>query len=163
MQLAIEDQCVTIIASQQPVARDLRKIMTSIKVVSNVERIGDHALHLGKITKRMVGHAYHSYVATMKSMAETGIAMLHDAMTAYVACDGAKARDVARRDDEIDAMRDILLKEILTNLHQDEKQIDDAVSLIFTARFLERLGDHVVNVCEWIVYAADGVHVELNT
>ena len=162
LQLDIEDQCVALIAREQPVARDLREIITSIKVASNLERIGDHAVHLAKATRRLAGRPYHPSVTEIRTMGEEGIRMTHEAMDAFMAQDGDKARRVARQDDVIDGIHDSLIDELIRTMHESEEQIEMATSLLFVSRFLERLGDHVVNICEWIVYGAEGRHVELN-
>jgi phosphate transport system protein len=77
--------------------------------------------------------------------------------------DSGKARAVALLDDNIDGMHDALIGELLRTMHENDAQIEMATSLLFVSRFLERLGDHVVNICEWIVYGAEGTHVELNS
>ena len=162
MQLGIEDQCVELIAREQPVARDLREIVTSIKVASNLERIGDHAVHLAKATKRLAGRRYHESIGQLRVMGEQGIRMIHESVDAFMGQNGEKARAVAREDDKIDGIHDLLIDELLRTMHENEEQIEMATSLLFVSRFLERLGDHVVNICEWIVYGAEGTHVELN-
>jgi phosphate transport system protein len=162
MQLAVEDMCVSLIAREQPVAGDLRRIVATTKVASNLERIGDHAVHLAKATKRLAGTPYHGSVVTIRKMGEQGAAMVHSAVDAYMSGDGKTAREVAALDDKIDSMHGALIEELLRTMHENEQQIEMATSLLFVSRFLERLGDHVVNICEWIVYGAEGAHVELN-
>jgi phosphate transport system protein len=161
MQLQIEDQCIAMIAREQPVASDLREIMTTLKVVSNLERIGDHAVHLAKATKRHAGQPYHNSIQKIKKMAELGIQMVHDGVDACVTKDSAKARIVAKRDDEIDELHDSLVLELLEAMRAGDR-VEMATSLLFISRFLERLGDHMVNICEWVVYGAEGQHVELH-
>jgi phosphate transport system protein len=163
LQLEIEDCCVGLIAREQPVARDLREIMTTIKVASNLERAGDLAVHLAKATKRLAGKPYIGPFKDIHKMAEIGIGMVHDAVEAFASQDGAKAREVAGRDDQIDSIHDTLIQELLATMHKNEEQIEMSTSLLFISRFLERLGDHVVNICEWVVYGAEGTHVDLNS
>jgi phosphate transport system protein len=163
LQLEIEDRCVNLIAREQPVARDLREIMTTIKVASNLERVGDLAVHLAKATKRLAGRPYIGSFKDIHKMAEIGIGMVHDAVDAFTDQDGAKACEVARRDDQIDSIHDALIQELLASMHKDDEQIEMSTSLLFISRFLERLGDHVVNICEWVVYGAEGTHVDLNS
>jgi phosphate transport system protein len=131
-------------------------------VVSNLERIGDHAVHLAKATKRLAGHPYHSSIQKIKMMAEIGIQMVHDGVDAYVNQDSAKARAVAQEDDRIDDIHDALIEELLDAMRQSDQPVEMSTSLLFLSRFLERLGDHMVNICEWIVYGVEGKHVELN-
>jgi phosphate transport system protein len=163
LQLEIEDRCVGLIAREQPVARDLREIMTTIKVASNLERVGDLAVHLAKATKRLAGRPYIGLFQDIHRMAEIGIGMVHDAVEAFAGQDGAKAREVAGRDDRIDSIHAALIEELLVTMHENEQQIEMSTSLLFISRFLERLGDHVVNICEWVVYGAAGIHVDLNS
>lgn len=162
MQLAIEDRCVTLIAREQPVARDLREIITSIKVTSNLERIGDHAVHLAKATIRLAGRPYHASIGQIRTMGEQALQMVTGALAAFMNQDADAARAVARQDDLIDGIHDRLIEELIRTMHESEEQIEMSTSLLFISRFLERLGDHVVNICEWVVYGAEGTHVELN-
>ena len=162
MQLDIEDECVGIIAREQPVAGDLRGIMTTIKVVSNLERVGDHAVHLAQATKRLAGQPYHESIHKIKTMAEIGIRMVHDGIDAFVNKDSEKAREVAKTDDRIDAIHDELIQELLDAMRKSDERVEMKTSLLFISRFLERLGDHMVNICEWIVYGVEGKHEELD-
>jgi phosphate transport system protein len=163
LQLEIEDCCVGLIAREQPVARDLREIMTTIKVASNLERAGDLAVHLAKATKRLAGKPYNASFQEIRKMGEIGIGMVHDGVDAFAGRDGAKAREVARRDDSIDSIHDALIQELLARMHENEEQIEMSTSMLFISRFLERLGDHIVNICEWVVYGTEGIHVDLNS
>jgi phosphate transport system protein len=161
MHMSLEDTCIEMIAREQPVARDLREIMKTVKVASNLERIGDHAVHLAKATKRMAGQPYHSSIERIKKMAEIGIQMVHDGVDACVRKDSVKARLVAKRDDELDELHNSLVLELLDAMRSGDR-VEMATSLIFLSRFMERLGDHMVNICEWIVYGVEGNHVELH-
>ncbi len=160
-QLAMEDECIRLIATEQPVAGDLRRLVASMKVVSNLERIGDHAVHLAEVTIRHAANTYLDAITDLERMAELGIRMLHDAMTAFLDLDAAEARAVAARDSEIDGIHDMLVKKLLAAMQDDRANIDQALSLLMLARFLERLGDHVASICEWIVYGIEGQHVKL--
>ena len=162
LHLSIEDQCISLIAREQPVARDLREIMTSTKVASNLERIGDHAVHLAKITKRLAGKKYTRRIDDFQNMADVGINMLHEAVDAYMEQDSARAREVSKSDDEIDEIHDNLIQSLLKEMNNNEIEAGELSSFLFLGRFLERLGDHVVSICEWVVYGKDGDHVELN-
>jgi phosphate transport system protein len=95
-------------------------------------------------------------------MTEMGIGMVHDSITAYVNHDAESAKMVARRDDEIDIMHRALYKELIGIIKTYPDRAEEGTALIFLNRFLERLGDHVTNMCEWIVYAKSGEHQELN-
>jgi len=162
LHLSIEDQCISLIAREQPVAHDLREIMTSTKVASNLERIGDHAVHLAKITKRLADRKYTRQIDDFQKMADVGITMLHNAVDVYLNQDSSRAREVSKDDDTIDDIHARLIMSLLQEMNKDEIDPEELTSFLFLGRFLERLGDHVVSICEWVVYGADGAHVELN-
>lgn len=161
-QLDVEDACAVLIATEQPVATNLREILVAIKIASDLERIGDHARHLARSLDTFAHDAFSEIVPSMERMTERGISMLHDSLTAFVEQDPEKARTVAERDDEIDAMHRALYQKIVDTMKHEPELIEDATRLLFLNRFLERLGDHVTNVCEWIIYAKTSEHVELN-
>jgi phosphate transport system protein len=96
-------------------------------------------------------------------MAEFGIRMVHDALTAFVERDAEKATEIARRDDELDNMKNQMLNWVLEIMESHPKSLRTGIDFLFLNRFLERLGDHVTNMCEWIVYSRRGEHIELNT
>jgi len=162
MQVKIEDQAAMLIATQQPVARDLRELVTVFKMTDNLERIGDHAVHLAKAARRLADDPYPRPLDRLQRMASTGCEMLHQAVTAFLARDEAMARAAAARDDEIDAEHKAFIDEVLAYLAANPGKAQQATRLIATSSFLERLGDHVTNVCEAVVFMATGVHVELN-
>lgn len=162
LQNQIEDNCTRLIATEQPVAGDLRAILTSVKLCSDLERIGDHARHLARAVEQIPGSVMAVALPKIRRMAELGQSMVHDSLTAFVeqSADGAMA--VAARDEEIDHAHQELYAEIVTMMKQHPEQIDAGISLMFLNRFLERLGDHVTNMCEWVIYANRGEHIELN-
>jgi len=162
MELQIQDQLTLLIATEQPVARDLRHIITSLKVVTQIERMGDHAVHISKTTLRLKDEEYIKPLLDLPKMADIGITMLHDILTAFTEGDAEKAREVAARDDELDNINDQIWRELLTYMMQDPTCFHQATSFLFVSRWLERFGDHVTNISEWIVYDATGEHVELN-
>lgn len=163
LQLAIEDKCTILIATENPVASDLRKLITGIKIVSNLERIGDHAVHLGKTTIRLANEGYiEQMVELIPAMAEMGLSMVRDTLTAFLNNDSKLATDIANRDEELDRFHKKIFSNLLDFMKKDPKYVDQATDLLFVIRFLERLGDHVTNMCEWIVFCDTGEHVELN-
>ncbi len=162
MQLEIEERCTVAIATEQPVATDLREIMVAIKIASDLERIGDHARHLARAVDRVSPELMNESFPIIESMAELGISMVHDSLDAYVDLDAERARSVASRDEQIDALHHDLYARIIGTMKESPELVDQGTSLVFLNRFLERLGDHVTNICEWIVYARTGKHPELN-
>jgi len=162
MQATIEDQCARLIATEQPVATDMREIFTAVKIVSNMERIGDHARHVARAVEKVNDPTFLATIPRFKQLAQIGILMVHDVITAFVEQDADKAREIAGRDDQIDRMHDELTKELIALMKKNPESIEQGMTMILLARFMERMGDHVTNMCEWIVFAKQGRHIELN-
>jgi phosphate transport system protein len=161
LQLQIEEFCTKLIATEQPVARDLREILTSIKIISDLERIGDHARHLAKRVENVANSPFYETVPRLREMAEHGIQMVHDSLTSFVEQDADRAVEVAKRDSKLNRMHQELYKQVLDIMRQNPDQLQTGMDLMFLNRFLERLGDHVTNMCEWVVYSKKGEHMEL--
>ena len=162
MQLKIEDEAAIIIATQQPVARDLREMVTLFKLTSNLERIGDHAVHLAKTVIKLSGEPPFRSTERLEKMAETGREMIRSAISAYLNQDAAAARKAAALDDTIDDEHKALTEEILSMMKEHPEYIKKAARLLNTSGHLERLGDHITNICESIIYMTEGRHEELN-
>jgi len=161
--IEIEEKATILIATEQPVASDLRRIMSIVKTSNNLERIGDHSVHLGKSTIRLKDEKYIEPVISMiPHMAEICIGMVNDAITAFMNSDVELAVEISKRDDQIDRLHEKLFDDIIQIMKTDPDIILQATDLLFIIRFLERLGDHVTHICEWIVYMSSGDHVELN-
>ena len=162
MQLKIEDETAIIIATQQPVARDLREMVTIFKLTSNLERIDDHVVHLAKTVINLSGEPPFRSIEHMEKMAETGREMIRDSISAYLHQDAEGARKTAKLDDIIDEEHKALTEEILLLMKEHPDYIQKAARLLKTSGHLERLGDHITNICESIIYMAEGRHEELN-
>ena len=162
MELSIQDKCIVLIATEQPVAGDLRGLITIIKIVTQLERMGDHALHVAKGALRLANESYMKKIIDLPRMGECAIRMIHEALTAFMNNDEEAAIAVAEMDDEIDELHNQVMRECLTYMMQDPKYIPQATTLLFISRFLERIGDHVTNISEWICYNITGRHRELN-
>jgi phosphate transport system protein len=158
----LEDFATRIIALEQPVATDLRELITSTKLAGGLERIGDHARHIAKITNTLPQPVLSATLPSIERMSEIGIGMVHDSLTAFVDEDVNRAREVAERDDEIDAEHRQLYQNVVAMMKEHPEWITHGVDLMFLNRYLERLGDHVTNMCEWVVFAKTGLHLELN-
>jgi phosphate transport system protein len=162
LQGEIENFCIRLLATEQPVAKDLRTIITAIKIVSHLERIGDHGRHLAKAVHVTPEEVLRPVLGRMQDIAERGIKMMHDAITAFIYHDETAARRAAAMDDEIDTRHRGLFDAIIGIMKEDPAKIEAGARLLILARFLERLGDHVTNICEWVVYTEQAEHVELN-
>lgn len=162
LQLKIEDQAAVLIATQAPVARDLRELVALLKVTDNLERAGDHAVHLAKAAIKLAGEPPFRQIERLERMATVGCEMVRGAVGAYLNRDVEEARRVAALDDGIDGEHKALVQEVLELMKERPDQVQRAARLLTTSGFLERLGDHMTNVCEAVVYMVEGSHVELN-
>ncbi len=155
------DKGALIIAREQPVAGDLRHLISAIKIITDIERIGDHAVHIAKATIKMADEEYIKPLVDIPRMAEMGCSMLSRAVAAYVEKDPKAAVDVAASDEILDNTHKQVVRELLTYMMEDPHKIEGAMSLMYISRFLERTGDHVRNICEWVVFADTGEHESL--
>ncbi len=162
LEIAIQDDLTLLIATEQPVAGDLRHVITSLKIVTQLERMGDHAVHIAKTTLDIADQQYIKPLIDLPKMAAIGVQMLHDALSAFSESDRESACDIAREDDRVDQLRDQINRELVTYMFEDVQNLPQITSLLFISRWLERFADHVTNICEWIVYDCTGEHVELN-
>ncbi|MBN2050468.1 MAG: phosphate signaling complex protein PhoU [Spirochaetales bacterium] len=158
-QLDIEDTCTVLIAKEQPVASDLRQLVATLNVLGDLERIGDQAVHIAEVMKRLYGEPYMKPLIDIPRMAVIAEGMIHDALTAFVEQDPEAARSVAGRDDQLDALHAQVLRELLTYMMEDPAKISQGINFLFLSRWLERTGDHVTNICERTVFLATGKHV----
>jgi phosphate transport system protein len=162
MQIKIEEEAAALIATQQPVAGDMRELVTVFKITGNLERAGDHVVHLAKTAIKLAGNAAFREAEHLERMAETGQTMIRSALSAYLRRDAAAAREAAALDDRIDAEHRALTEGILRLMKEHPGLIKKAVRLLNTSGYLERLGDHITNICEGVVYMVENKHEELN-
>ena len=162
LQTEIEDDCVKIIAMEAPVATDLRIVITTLKIVSELERIGDHARHLAKMIGKLSDKQLTLAMPYISNMINAGLDMIKDALKAFVEKDASLAEEVARRDDFIDKQHRELYKTCVNMIKTSPEKLDQEIPLLFLNRFLERIGDRVTNICEWIIYAKQGKRLDLN-
>ncbi len=157
LELEIEDQAIGLLALQQPMARDLRFIIASIKVANDLERVGDHAVNIAQSALRL---ASNSTLITpdpeIAEMSRRARQMLRDALTAFVRADGALGRDVCRADDEVDAMHNSVFRILVTHMMEDARTITPSLELLLVSRNLERVADLATNIGEDAVFLAEG-------
>lgn len=156
MERSIERRCLSLVLRQQPVARDLRHISTALKVVTDLERIGDHAADIAELTLHLAGRESCSVLRHLPAMADNVKVMVRDAIDAFIARDGEEAQKIELRDDMIDAYFDKVKEEVIKLLKSDSDKSDCAVDFLMIAKYLERIGDHAVNVCEWTEFSDTG-------
>ena len=156
MERAVESRCLTLILRQQPVACDLRQVSTALKVVTDLERIGDHASDIAELILRIkVEHAYH-IVKHLPTMAAAAQKMVHDAIEAFIAQDLEAAMEIIKRDDEVDTLFNQVKTDVIDLLKTSPNQADQGIDLLMVAKYLERIGDHAVKVCEWTQFSKTG-------
>ena len=156
MQVDIEDRCISLIARQQPVAKDLRILGTGLKITTDLERIGDHAFDIAKIVLLIGDEPLIKPLVDIPRMAVMAQSMLNDSLQAYLKLDIGLAEKVCRDDDMVDQLYHQVFRELLTYMLEDPKKINQATQLIFVARYLERIADHSTNVAEWVIYLVTG-------
>jgi phosphate transport system protein len=159
---SIEENCMRLLALQQPMARDLRLIISVLKMSIDLERMGDLALEIAVITKITANVPPVKPLIDIPRMSEICQDMLANTMKALENKDAELAKQVAKRDDEVDALFDQIRRELITVMIENPKKITGAQHLTFVARYLERIGDHITNLCENVVFMVTGERVDLN-
>jgi phosphate transport system protein len=162
MQLGIEDEAVILVATQQPVAGDLREIFTMLKITANLERAGDHAVHLAKTAIKLSGKASFRAMEHLERMVKTGQEMIRASVSAYLKQDADAARKTAAMDDIIDGEHKQLSEEMLKLMKKRPELLKKALRFLHTSGDIERLGDHITNICEAVIYMIESRHEELN-
>ena len=159
----LEIECFELIALQQPVTTDLRKIVTVMKASADLERIGDHAVSIAKSTIKVKGKKHDADIET--AIAETALKvmdMVKEVLDAYVVLDVERAREIAARDTEIDAAAKNIYENCIEQMKQDPEIVLGGTNYMRISTYLERIGDYVTNISEWIIYLDSGEVVELN-
>jgi phosphate transport system protein len=162
LQKEIEDKCIKLIATQQPIALDLRNIFTTTKIVTDLERMADHAVDIAKITLRLKGEKYIKQLIDIPRMAEIVREMIKLSLDAYVDGNVEKAYEICKMDDQVDAIYRQVFSELLVIMMGDSSTIKQATQFLFVCKFLERVADHTTNICEWTIYLVTGEQKDLN-
>lgn len=152
----IEEQCYTLLATQQPFAGDLRRITAAIPIATNMERIADHATGIAVLARRLNKASELKPLVNIPRMAEIGRSMLRGSLNAYVSANAKLAHDIATEDHKINQLNEQLLRELLTYMLEDPQNIHAATYLLWVSHNLERIGDRCKNICERVVYVATG-------
>jgi len=159
----LENEVMVIIATQQPMAHDLRVLASILEVISELERMGDYAKGIGVINVRMGDEALLKPLVDIPRMAETGVSMLHRALAAFVNEDAEAARAIPKEDDLVDNLYIQVYRELMTFIMADPKNIERANWLLWVAHNLERFADRVTNICERTVFIVSGELAEFDT
>ncbi len=152
----IDEQCVSLLALHQPAAGDLRFITTAMKIVTDLERIGDQAVNIAQRVLELNREPRLKPYIDLPRLAERAQRMVKESLDAFVARDTALARQVCGEDAEVDALKEQIFRELLTFMMEDPRTIPRAIRVILISRFLERVADHATNIAEMVVYLVEG-------
>ena len=155
---SIEARCLSLLLRQQPVASDLRTISTALKMVTDMERIGDHAADIADITLRFDDTPFIKSLEHIPLMARIASSMVKDSINAFVKNDAEASREIIGRDDEVDNLFETVKQELIDILTKSAEGADQAIDFLMIAKYLERIGDHAVNICGWVIFSVTGRH-----
>lgn len=154
----IETLCLKLLLQQQPVARDLRLISAALKMITDMERIGDQASDISGIVIYLAGKPYIKALEHLPQMAEASIRMVSGSIDAFINKDLTLARNVIDMDDIIDDLFDVIKGELIELIQRDVTNGEQAIDLLMIAKYFERIGDHAQNIAEWAEFSITGVH-----
>jgi phosphate transport system protein len=155
LQVEVDDRCFILIALQQPVAVDLRTIVSVLKISADVARVGELAVSIGKAAQRYLGHPPVKALIDLPRMGELSLKMLRDALHAFCSKDVTLAHAVLREDDWLDALKDQIFRELLTYMLGGSHTIVPSIDLILMSRHFERIGDHATNIAEDVIFLVE--------
>lgn len=157
----IENLCMKLLLMQQPVAKDLRKISSALKMISDMERIGDQASDISEIA-HFVNSAGYVNKIHITDMTAAAIKMVTDSIDSFVKSDESLAQNVIEQDDGVDNLFLKIKSELISGIQTDDSNAEAMIDLLMIAKYLERIGDHAVNIAEWVIYSITGRHKSLD-
>ena len=160
LEIAIEKKCMRILLKQQPVAKDLMMVTTALKVITDVERIGDQAADIGEIVRSYPDLKLFKEPEYIARMGDLAVAMIHQSVEAFLNESVGGADMVIHADDEMDSLFNQPKQDLIDSMVKDSTLADQAIELLMVAKYLEKIGDYAVNVSEWAKYLVTGVHKE---
>lgn len=158
----IEEKCVKFMAIESPVAKDLRRIYTTSKIVTDLERMADHAVDICKIVKRLKGVSFVDEILPIWRMGDIVTEMIKLSIEAYINGDVDAAYKICKMDDGVDTIHENMFETVFKKMAKDENVINQGTQILFISKYIERIGDHVTNICEWIIFSKKGTYVDLN-
>ena len=161
MEKEIESLCLKLIIQQQPVASDLRLVSAVLKILTDVERIGDHASDISEIICMMNGKEYIKKLEDIPQMAEATQQMVHKSIVAFVDKDLQLAKEVIASDDRVDDLFGSVKDELIALMNSNPENGDQAIDLIMIAKYFERIGDHAGNIADWVIFSLTGFHKDI--
>lgn len=157
-EMDIEKRCMRILLRQQPVAKDFREVSTALKMITDIERFGDQASDIGDLVYTMPGERYIKKLEHITAMGNLAEKMVRESVDSFISNNEALANEVIALDDKMDDLFLTVKKELIELIKKDGANGDQAIELMMVAKYLERIGDHAVNVAEWTKYNETGVH-----
>lgn len=154
----IESRCLSLLLRQQPVASDLRAVSTALKMVTDMERIGDQAADIADLTLRFDDTPFIKSLEHIPLMARIVSSMVKDSIRAFINGDAQFSREIIQRDDNVNHLFETVKREIVAILTKSVESADQAVDFLMIAKYLERIGDHAVNICGWVIFSVTGKH-----
>ena len=155
-QREIESECLFLITKQQPIVSDLRAVTASLKVVTDIERVGDHVADIAELLIRMDMKELSVYSAHLNPMIRETRDMLRMAVDAFTGRNKEEAQEVIRKDDVVDELFNAVKNDVIESLKKETRDADECVDILMIAKYLEKIGDHAVNICEWEIFKETG-------
>lgn len=157
LEMSIEKNCINVISLQQPIATDLREVTAILKIITDLERIGDYAVNIAKLQISLQS-SMSDQAKYLDGMVDNTIAMLQKVLEAFINRNPDLAREAALTDTKVDDAYEEVYHFYLDKLKQNQASTDELVPLLFIGRYLERIGDHITNICERVIYMIEGIH-----
>jgi phosphate transport system protein len=158
MEKTIESHCLKLLLQQQPVASDLRLISTALKMITDMERIGDNAEDIAEIARYMAKQKFIKNLIHIPQMAEATAGMVRNSIDAFVNKDKELALEVCASDDVVDNLFTVIKNELIEKIQEDKSNGEQAIDLLMIAKYFERIGDHAENIAEWVIFSITGEH-----
>ena len=162
MEMDIENKCIALIATQQPVASDLRKIFSVVKIVTDLERIADHCQDISKFTLDLANQVYVKPLVDIPTMGKRVKEMVKMTIDCYIDQDVEKSKQVCANDDVVDRYFYTIVKDLEMIMKEKPEAIKQCLDFLMIAKYLERMADHATNVAEWVIFSVDGTHFDGN-
>lgn len=158
----IESKCMSLLLKQHPVASDLRLISSALKMITDMERIGDQATDIAEISLRIARDNYSILIDDISQMASITISMVKSSVEAFTTGDLSLADQVILKDDQVDRLFDLIKNDLIDLIHKNPKFGEQAIDFLMVAKYLERIGDHAENIAEWVLFSITGKNPSLD-
>lgn len=156
MKKKIESQCLKLITKQQPIATDLRVVSSVLKIVTDIERVGDHAGDIGELVLRIRMKPLSEYSVHLDGMIQAAMELFANAVDAYIRSNLDASQQVIEDDDIVDGLFNKVKKDIIKGLKEESKNADEYIDMMMLAKYLEKIGDHAVNIAKWQIFRGEG-------